>query len=103
MDPWTQILASLETRIGAQSFATWLKPTTFSHQENGTVFVRVPSHTCRDWITEHYLADIRSAANSLVPPVHDVLFVSEAAELGPPVAPPPPPVRIERQIGRAHV
>lgn len=84
MNPWTQILTSLETRIGSQSFTTWLKPTSFSHQENGTVYVRVPSHTCRDWITEHYLTDIRQAARTLTPPVQDVLFLAEAEEIAAP-------------------
>src|SRR6266404_8715910 len=73
-NPWTQILFALEGRIGPQHFATWLKPTTFSHLANGTLHVRVPSPTCKDWILEHYLAEIEQAGKQLIPPVSAVQF-----------------------------
>jgi chromosomal replication initiator protein len=43
LNPWLQILASLEKKVIRQSFETWLKPTRFSHSAGRTLYVRVPS------------------------------------------------------------
>ncbi|MGH9563091.1 MAG: chromosomal replication initiator protein DnaA, partial [Terracidiphilus sp.] len=43
LNPWLQILSSLEKKVIRQSFETWLKPTRFSHSAGRTLYVRVPS------------------------------------------------------------
>ncbi|MDE3200776.1 MAG: chromosomal replication initiator protein DnaA [Acidobacteriota bacterium] len=43
LNPWMQILSSLEKKVIRQSFETWLKPTRFSHAAGRTLYVRVPS------------------------------------------------------------
>ena len=43
LNPWLQILSSLEKKVIRQSFETWLKPTRFSHAAGRTLYVRVPS------------------------------------------------------------
>src|ERR1022692_3453484 len=93
MNPWTQILSQLESRIGWQNFSTWLKPTTFSHQEDGTIYVRVANATCKDWIAENYMEQIRTVVRELDLPVKDVLFLYEASRI--PSAPEPPALKAE--------
>jgi chromosomal replication initiator protein len=83
MNPWTQILSQLESRIGWQNFSTWLKPTTFSHQEDGTVYVRVANATCKDWIAENYMGQIQMVVRELELPVREVLFLCEASNQSP--------------------
>jgi chromosomal replication initiator protein len=43
LNPWLQILGSLEKKVQRNSFETWLKPTRFSHTAGRTLYVRVPS------------------------------------------------------------
>ena len=43
LNPWLQILSSLEKKVIRQSFETWLKPTRFSHIAGRMLYVRVPS------------------------------------------------------------
>jgi chromosomal replication initiator protein len=87
-DPWTQILLWLKERIAPQNFSTWLERTEYSRQENTTLFVRVPSATCKDWISEHYLPEIQKAAKELQLPVRDVCFLADSSDTP---APPPAP------------
>jgi chromosomal replication initiator protein len=91
-----QILSRLESRIAPQNFSTWLDPTKYSHQEKATLFVRVPSATCKDWILEHYLAEIQAASEGLQPPVQEVCFLTEGAEMpAPPFSAAAPAPRID--------
>ena len=43
LNPWLQILATLEKKVVRNSFETWLKPTRYSHAAGRTLYVRVPS------------------------------------------------------------
>jgi len=42
-NPWLQILSALEKKVNRHSYDTWFKPTRFSHDANGKLFVTVPS------------------------------------------------------------
>jgi chromosomal replication initiator protein len=88
---WEQILVVLEHKVGSQNFAIWLRPTSFSHQDNGTLFVSVPNATCKDWINEHYTDEIGEAISGLHLPVSRIEFVT-----GSPAAPVPAPVPAAR-------
>ena len=87
MNCWEQILVILEQKVGSQNFSIWLRPTNFSHQDHGTLFVSVPNATCKDWITEHYTDEIREAISGLSLPVSRIEFVTGGQEA--PVAPAP--------------
>src|SRR5712692_6067330 len=75
MNSWDQILVELESKVGTQNFSIWLRPTSMSHQDNGTLFVRVPNSTCKDWIAEHYTDEIREAITHLQLPLQNVEFI----------------------------
>lgn len=72
---WTQILERVAPQVGKTSFATWFQPVQFEGRENGTVTVRVPNLTVKDWIEENYARMIQSAGATLDPPVHRVIYV----------------------------
>jgi chromosomal replication initiator protein len=78
-DAWDRIKRLLKNRIAPQAFTTWLEPTIFSHQNDGMLFVSVPSATWKDWIAEHYSNEIQEAAAALEPPVNEVRFLAEHA------------------------
>jgi chromosomal replication initiator protein len=85
LNPWLQILAALEKKLGRQSFDTWLKPTRFSHIEGRTLVVRVPA-TEFEHIGERYGDLIQEAIELLGLEFDEVSFT-------PPPEPPPRPVR----------
>ena len=64
VDPWVQILGALEKKINRHSYDTWLKPTRFSHLQNGIIFIRVPTTEFRH-IGEKYGDLIQEAIDNL--------------------------------------
>ena len=85
LNPWLQILAALEKKLGRQSFDTWLKPTRYSHIEGRTLIVRVPA-TEFEHIGERYGDLIQEAIELLGLEFDEVSFT-------PPPEPPPRPMR----------
>jgi chromosomal replication initiator protein len=90
-DPWSQILLWVKERIAPQNFSTWLESTKYCRQEDSTLFVSVPSVTCRDWISEHYLPEIHEASEALQLPVSDVCFLADNVEIAAPAPAPTAP------------
>jgi len=74
-DPWVQILSALEKKINRHSYDTWLKPTRFSHQQNGVMFIRVPTAEFRD-IGDKYGDLIQEAIDNLGMDFNDVKFIT---------------------------
>jgi chromosomal replication initiator protein len=101
-DVWGRVKQLLKHRIAPQAFATWLEPTTYSHHDDGMLFVSVPSATWKDWIAEHYSLEIQEAAAALEPPVNppvnEVRFITaDGPESGnPPAAPLPSAAPVPR-------
>ena len=59
---WERIREALRSQIDEQSFATWFEPCSFSGSHGGTLYVRVPNPTYKDWIDANYQG-----------PIHDIL------------------------------
>jgi chromosomal replication initiator protein len=78
-NPWSRILDALEKKVNRQSYDTWLKPTRFSHQEKGTLFVKVPTAEFRK-IGESYADLIQEAIDDLGLKLDDVEFISAEPE-----------------------
>ncbi len=78
-NPWSRILDALEKKVTRQSYEHWLKPTRFSHQEKGVLFVKVPTVEFRT-IGERYADLIQEAIDSLGLKLDDVEFISSEAE-----------------------
>jgi len=77
MNTWQEILGFLKPKVNTQSYQTWLRPTRFSHTDQGTVVVRVPNREFQDWIQEHYGALINEALQHLRLNVQKVSYVVE--------------------------
>jgi chromosomal replication initiator protein len=75
IDPWVQILGALEKKINRHSYDTWLKPTRFSHLQNGIIFIRVPTAEFRD-IGDKYGDLIQEAIDNLGFDFRDVQFIT---------------------------
>src|SRR5215470_4253367 len=74
-NPWLRILDALEKKINRHSYDTWLKPTRFSHQQNGVMFIRVPTPEFRD-IGDKYGDLIQEAIDNLGMDFNDVKFIT---------------------------
>jgi chromosomal replication initiator protein len=78
-NPWTQILSALEKKVNRHSYDTWFKPTRFSHDADGKLFVTVPSpEFCT--IGERYNDLILEAIEKLGLTYDDVEFVTAPPE-----------------------
>ncbi|HEX7728841.1 MAG TPA: chromosomal replication initiator protein DnaA [Terracidiphilus sp.] len=75
LNPWLQILSSLEKKVSRQSFDTWLKPTRFSHIAGRTLYVRVPSPEFQH-IGDKYYDLIQEAIDLQSLEYDDVVFVT---------------------------
>jgi chromosomal replication initiator protein len=91
-NPWVQILGALEKKVNRHSYDTWFKPTRFSHDADGKLFVSVPSAEFRT-IGERYNDLILEAIDKLGLIYNDVEFVTAPAE------PPPAPAAMVRHNG----
>ena len=74
-NPWARILDALEKKINRHSYDTWLKPTRFSHAEQGILFVRVPTPEFRH-VGDKYADLIQEAIDNLGLEFRDVKFVT---------------------------
>lgn len=53
-DAWQQATENLERVLSERDFTTWIKPISFSHNDDTTVFLAVPTLFFKEWIEEHY-------------------------------------------------
>jgi chromosomal replication initiator protein len=61
---WNGVLVDIELNVSKATFTTWFKNTSIVKQEDGTVFVSVPSIFVRDWILDkHHKFILRSLRN----------------------------------------
>ncbi len=79
LNPWMQILSSLEKKVIRQSFETWLKPTRFSHAAGRTLYVRVPSAEFQH-IGDKYGDLIQEAIDLNSLEFDDVVFVTASED-----------------------
>lgn len=75
-DPWQKILRALRANLNQHSFETWLKPTRYLGEENGVLYVRIPTADFR-YIGEKYAQLISDAMKSLGMDYRDVQFEEE--------------------------
>ncbi|MGH9405958.1 MAG: chromosomal replication initiator protein DnaA [Terriglobia bacterium] len=79
MNAWQEILGYLKTKVNAQSYQTWLRPTRFSHVSNGSIVVRVPNREFQDWIEEKYAALIAAGLQDLKLGYEHIAYTFEEA------------------------
>ena len=79
LNQWVRILGALEKKVKRQSFETWFKPTRFSHVEDRTLYVRVPSPEF-EIIGDRYGDHIHEAIDTLGLEIDEVVFQAPPAE-----------------------
>jgi len=75
---WTDVLDSVKDKISAQSFETWLKPTRGLELSEQSLVVEVPNKFFREWLIDHYLDIVQTAAGKIVGRTIRVDFVPSA-------------------------
>ena len=95
MNIWDKILDDLQSKVNAQSFTTWLRPTTLARDEGRRIFVTVPSELFANWLTKNYMDLIGESARDVHRDGVEVSFVFDSkAQAFPETAPEPsPPAR----------
>ncbi|ACX51178.1 chromosomal replication initiator protein DnaA [Ammonifex degensii KC4] len=58
---WKEILANLEKVVARHSFEHWLKPLRPVACANQTVYIAVPNHFSKDWLTQRYAPILKQA------------------------------------------
>lgn len=53
-DAWQQASENLEKVLSQQDFTTWIKPISYTHHDDTTVYLSVPTLFFKEWIEEHY-------------------------------------------------
>lgn len=57
---WTLASEKLRAHYGDAIFRSWLKPLRYASNEDGRVQLSVPTRFMREWISSHYIDDIRA-------------------------------------------
>jgi len=57
---WERLSGKLNATYGDAVFRSWLKPIRFAGTDEGRILLSVPTRFMREWITSHYLEDIRA-------------------------------------------
>lgn len=60
-DAWQQASDNLEKVLSERDFTTWIKPIRYSHHEDNSVFLSVPTSFFKEWLEEHYLKVLTGA------------------------------------------
>lgn len=54
-DSWQQAVENLEKVLSERDFSTWIKPVQYSHHDDSTVYLSVPTSFFKEWLEENYL------------------------------------------------
>jgi len=54
-DSWLQAVENLEKVLSERDFSTWIKPVQYSHHDDSTVYLSVPTSFFKEWLEENYL------------------------------------------------
>lgn len=73
-DVWTRCLESLQKDMNRQSFETWFKSTQGHMADPNILKVLVPNEFVRDWIQDHYIADVQRAVREVHPEQLEIQF-----------------------------
>ncbi len=94
-NPWSEIKALLRQRINPHSWDTWMRPTQYSHEAGGVIFIRIPNE-CFHYGREKFNTQISEAIADLRLDLQDVKFLTDleldavfAAEMAPRCDPAP--------------
>jgi chromosomal replication initiator protein len=75
---WERILADVELTISRAAFSTWFKGTSILRQDEGVIFIGVPSEFVRQWLAEKYHLTILKFLRERVPGVRTIEYIVES-------------------------
>jgi chromosomal replication initiator protein len=78
---WSQCLQTIEKRVPAQSYATWLRPTEILSYSEESVVIKVPNTFFSDWLEQHYIEHIQDAFHAVTGSLPAISF-SVSSEKG---------------------
>ena len=53
-ETWQQAAENLEKVLSERDFTTWIKPIRYSHHDDDTVYLSVPTSFFKEWLEENY-------------------------------------------------
>lgn len=72
---WDQVLGNIEMEVSKANFATWFKNTHIVKEEDGIIYLGVPSDFVRQWLTDKYHKSILRYLRSVHEGVRGVEYV----------------------------
>ena len=75
---WDQCFSQLENNLSAQQFSTWIRPLQVVFR-NDDIYLLAPNQFVRDWVSEHFLTEIKNILKNLTdnPPFVSIEIGSE--------------------------
>jgi len=74
-NPWLQIILDVKKKIDADSFETWLVPTSYIGQELDSLYIKVPNPYFKDWISFHFSSFLNESSQKIFGKVYDVKYI----------------------------
>src|SRR5687767_11133898 len=97
VEMWEEALRQLKEKLGKQNFETWIKPIHITSMTADGVVLGVPNKFFRDWLSEHYFAQISRVLESLT---HHDLKISLIINNQPPTTRPEKMHKIDKKEER---
>ncbi len=72
---WDHVLGDIEINVSKANFSTWFKDTYIVKQENGVVFLGVPSGFVKEWLSNKYHKSILKSLRGLNEQVRNIEYV----------------------------
>jgi len=90
---WNQTATNLEKVISPQNYINWIQPIQYSHADDSSVVVSVPTQFFKEWLEDNYLDLINSALSITAEKNLSIAVTVKADELV--------PLPLENQISEA--
>ena len=75
LNPWLQILNSLQKDIDKNSYETWFEPTSYIGKEADSLYIKVPNSYFKDWLSFHYSSLISRRSKEALGKVFDIKYI----------------------------
>src|SRR5947209_1733179 len=79
---WQAALGELQLKVAGPSFQTWLRNTSISDFQNGTVVIAVPSNFAKEWLEKRFSKVIIETLNNILGREVDVRFEVQSPARG---------------------
>ncbi len=75
LNPWLQIMNSLQKDIDKNSYETWFEPTSYIGKEADSLYIKVPNSYFKDWLSFHYSSLISRRSKEALGKVFDIKYI----------------------------